>query len=458
MKKTFFLLLALYTFASAQSAAEPMARLISYNANRPKALAPKFAQGETVSYCAYLANGTEAVTNEEDFDKHIRLTLKLWKAYPAYLIRKSGRAQEFADVLPALEKEPKFIRRDGCDFSQFPKEHLHLLNPQPAQSAVQPADISYFFENAFFAAINGRETIPSYFTYNPIPHIHISKQARQNYALAHTWSSDKFNETNRFFTWRERFLSTPLSDRETIDALMNELNQLLREFGYSDSTLLYVLLHETGHAFGLADQHKWINNDKIYTTVETRDSVMDYNQTFLTCDDADGIITLFDDALGLKRSFKSLCDDGIAFENGKEAFEGDKTMESNTRDCQTTRTYHADTKDTGIYDWKESLYVDLAEESAKEIDEKFDLSLMKEKWGGYQTSQGKLKFMDIEDTSKGSYPVGEHFMRLTIGPGMMYKQTIVEHYDDKGNLLDYTLDIYDTPTDTVKESRFVKVK
>ncbi len=455
MKKILILGFALLTAAAAS--AEPMARLVSYNVNRPRFLAPKLAKGEKVTYCTYLSEDGQKVTDAEDFDKTVQLAIKLWTAYPAYVIRKAGREKEFAPVLKALEHTPQLTRLPACNFEPFGKKHTKLLRPQPSRTSAATADVSYFFENAFFAKYNNMEKISSYFTLSPIPHVLITSQVHASHANPATWT-DAGTKTEMFKDLRERILQTPSSDYKAMGEMIDELGLLLKEFGPANRTLLYNALHETGHAFGLADQHKWINNDKIYTTVDPRRSVMDYATTSLTCDDADGIITLFDDALGIKRNFKSLCEDGIEFSNGKEAFKGDKKTTTQTRDLTSSYTYHEDTKDTGIFDWEESLYVDLDEASAKYIDEKFDLSLMKEKWGGYQKAHGKLKFYDVEDTSKGSYPVGEHHMRLTIGPGTMYKQTLLEHYDDQGNLLDYTLEIYDTDTNTVAETRFVKVK
>lgn len=455
MKKLLFLPLLL---VASSLCAEPMARLISYNANRPRYLAPKLARGENISYCTYLSETGKQVTDPEDFDKTVRLAVKLWTVYPAYLIRKAGREQEFAPVLKALEQTPLLNKLPACDFSAFGKKNQSVLNPPPAKKPQTRADVSFFFEDIFFAKLHKMDKISSYFTLNPIPHVLITNQVRQNHAKPETWGAKQQQKTALFNDLRERILNTPASRHETMAELLEELTLLLHGFGYSNTSLLYTVLHETGHAVGLADQHKWINNDKIYTTLSPRQSVMDYATTFLTCDDADGVITLFDDALGIKRSFKSLCGDEISFDDGKEWFEGDKKMETNTRDYRTVRTYHSDTKNTGIYDWEERLYVNLNEDNAKEINEHFDLSLMKDKWGGFQTSKGQLKFIDLEDTSKGSYAIGEHYTRLTIGPGTLYKQVLREHYDNEGNLLDYTLEIYDTKTDTVAQTRHVKVK
>lgn len=456
MKKTVFLGFV-FLFAASAVFAEPMARLVSYNVNRPRFLAPKLAKGEQITYCTYLSEDGQKVTDMEDFDKTIQLAIKLWTVYPAYLIRKQGREEEFAPVLKALEQTPRLGRMPACNFKPFGKKHTKLLRPQPPRISVETADVSYFFENAFFAKYNEMEKISSYFTLNPIPHVLITSQVHRSHAMPNKALPDD-TKPARFNDLRDRILRTPSSNYQEMTKLVEELTELLKEFGSSSRTLLYNVLHETGHAVGLADQHKWINSDKIYTTVDTRRSVMDYATTFLTCDDADGVITLFDDTLGIKRGFKSLCDDGIEFTNGKESFKGDRKSTVQRKGLTSTYTYHEDTKDTGIFDWEESLYVDLNADSAQYINDGFDLSLMKEKWGGYQHAKGKLKFYDTEDTSKGSYPIGEHYTRLTIGPGMLYKQVLWEHFDDQGNLLDYTLEIYNTDTDTVEETRRVKVK
>lgn len=456
MKKLFFAFLILLSGAAA--GAEPMARLVSYNVNRPRFLAPKLARGQEISYCTYLSKDALAVTDMEDFDKTIRLAIKLWTVYPAYLIRQAGREREFAPVLQALDQTPQLKRLPACDFSEFDKKHLHLLNPKPANTQAPRADVSYFFENRFFAKQHNVNTISPYFTLTPIPHVLVTSQVEKSHANAATWPDTPAEKARMFKDLRERILQTPNSDHQKMDGLIKELTLLYQDFGPASRSLLYTLLHETGHAVGLADQHKQVNNDRIYTTINTRRSVMDYATRFLTCDDADGVITLLDDALGIKRDFESLCKDGIAFSNGKELFKGTKKSTLQTRNLYSAYTYREDTKDTGIVDWEEKLYVNLGEESAKDIDPKFDLTVMEEEWGGYQTATGALKFIDLEDTSKGNFPVGELRTKLSLGPGPVYKQILTEHYDNNGNLLDYTLEIYDTETDTVAETRFKKVK
>lgn len=458
MKKTILLGLAFLLSAGAVSAA-PEGQAISYAGNKSRFLSPKLATDRTITYCTYLGRSGTRTTDETDFEKNILLALKLWRAYPAYLIRQQGREKEFAPVLKALERPARLTRLAACSFEAFDKKYQYLLDPQPLENFNgQEADISFFFEDSYFSKAYGENTNASYFSIKPVPHVLIGSHVTQNHAKSTTWPNNPVAHAEKFNMLRERILQTPLSNPVQMKQLIEELMELLTEFGSSQRSLFYTLLHETGHAMGLADQHKWINSDKIRRTIDLRDSVMDYQHTFLTCDDADGIVTLFDDALGIRRKFKSLCNDGISFIDGAEDFTGDKKTSTRRREIESHYIYHEDTRTTGVYEWEEVLFVDLSEDSAKYIDEHFDRSLLKEEWGGYQRSKGTLKLYDLQDTAKGSYPIGEYYIRLTIGPGPLYKQTLLKHYDNQGNLLDYTLEIYDTHTDTVTETRYVKVK
>lgn len=82
-----------------------------------------------------------------------------------------------------------------------------------------------------------------------------------------------------------------------------------------------IILHELGHAFGLADRYLGAIHDGsyIYTSLALRPSVMmDYSTISdkITCDDVDGFITSIDRIRDKKRTFKSFCNDDIVLVNG----------------------------------------------------------------------------------------------------------------------------------------------
>lgn len=79
-----------------------------------------------------------------------------------------------------------------------------------------------------------------------------------------------------------------------------------------------IMTHEMGHVFGLADQYEGTSykGSYIYNSGIKRPSVMDYS-SYVTCDDVDGFITTIDRIREKKRTFRSVCEDGIIIENGK---------------------------------------------------------------------------------------------------------------------------------------------
>ena len=121
------------------------------------------------------------------------------------------------------------------------------------------------------------------------------------YAVA---AFDNFNKKENVIYFRPSSFSGSLNDRVPD----------------SNRTPLSLVTHETGHAFGLADQYVFAFpnfNSLVYTTMKARPSIMDETQT-VTCDDADGIITIFDRFTNTQREFNSLCGDKIRFRNGME--------------------------------------------------------------------------------------------------------------------------------------------
>ncbi len=118
----------------------------------------------------------------------------------------------------------------------------------------------------------------------------------------------------------------------------------------------YIVTHELGHAFGLADKYEGAisYSSFIYNSGVKRPSVMAVSK-FITCDDVDGFITSIDRITHTKRTFKSFCKDGIVIDNGKSiAFvEGEKyTVKEFYKDfdIEIVSTYEKDAKtDDGYF-------------------------------------------------------------------------------------------------------------
>ncbi len=425
-------------------AAVPTARVFSYNENKDKFFAPKLAANRPITYCVYISDEAKDITDAKDFDEHIKLAYKLWMAYPAKMIRQAGRAEEFAKVLQSLEKEPDLISLQDCNFLPYPQKYKQFLAPQPAEGA-EPADISFFYENHFFAHLLGREKIPPHYTYNPVPRVVLPTRMYRNYSNLKTMGNDAA-AAKEFSRLKQQILATPNADFEKMSKLIDELQTLVKKFAYDDKSLFYGLMHEVGHSIGLADQkaNSQDNSDMLYSTVNPRQSIMDNITTVQTCDDADGIIMLFDDALGIKRDFESLCNDGIKFSNGKESFKGQKSNYYRTRDVEMERIYDQTTKDTGVYTIKREEYTGTySKEDSQNIYDKFDRSAMPKDVGGYQYYEGQMRLTDLNKPEGSQVPVGKHKSKLTLGPGAQHKQILYEEFDNNGKLLNYKLEIYE---------------
>ncbi|MDR0292391.1 MAG: hypothetical protein LBI01_06540 [Elusimicrobium sp.] len=79
-----------------------------------------------------------------------------------------------------------------------------------------------------------------------------------------------------------------------------------------------IVAHEAGHALGLGDHYDdgaYLSSIGSYGTIQGRPALMK-EEDYITCDDADAMITLIDRADNKDRTFKSLCSDGIVFKYG----------------------------------------------------------------------------------------------------------------------------------------------
>lgn len=435
-----FTVLSLCFFAVAVNA-KPAARLYTYNINKNVYLAEKLASGKSISYCSYVSEDGLKAISKADFEDYIKLVFRIWTAYPAKVIRQSGREKEFATVLEKLEMAPNLTLLENCDFSKYPEKYLKYLNPLPGVISAPAADISFFYEDVFFSKMNYLDKMPPHYTFNPAPHIVIP-----------TRFIDVYSNSKKFSQLKNDILQTPNYEYTKMAALLDELESFINNFMPPKKNLFYAMLHETGHSIGLADQLKSADNaDIIYSTVNPRISIMDNLTQTLKCDDVDGIIMLFDDALKIKRDFESFCKDGIRFSEGKESFEGEKTNAYNSGYNYMSRTYSSDTKDTGVYFFKSRTYINMeAKEGRKLINKNFDQKAMPKKLGGLQRVSGNMRIVDFNN-SENRVPVGTHKAIITFGPRNLHEQVLIEEYDNNGNLLYYTLEIY-------KEGKLVKKK
>lgn len=172
---------------------------------------------------------------------------------------------------------------------------------------------------------------------------------------------------------------------------------------------------------------------------------MDNAFTFLTCDDADGIVLMLGRESGIRhKDYATLCPkDPTHYSDGKEIFTGTKKREFASRNGYTVRTYYEDTRETGIYFKEESLYIDLEDpDRVQRLYQQLDRRSMPRKGAGYQHYEGKMKMIDMENNPDTVVYVGTHTIRITLGAGAPYEQKVTEEYDDEGNLLSSKREIF----------------
>lgn len=446
MKKNIALIFIFLLIGNAFLMAMPYAQLYTYPTNKPSFLAPKLAGNSPITYCVYIGEAVQQKISVEDMDHFIHLAFKLWTAYPANAIRQSGRSEELAVELEILERDPNLQRLPVCDFSAFPKEKRDKLPLALRHAGVPRADLSFFVDDALFAETTERGIVSPYFTFRPIPHIVIPE--RKTEALMPTVALQRENKEDgmvQLFKLQKEFIATPNADAEKVKILlekMEDLNGKLRMM-YS---LPHLLTHEIGHAIGLADQTVSADNeDLIYGSIRPRRSIMDNGTTFLTCDDADGIVLMLGREKGARHEdYASLCPkDSTHYSDGKEVFTGTRTREFSSRNGSSIRTYYEDTRKTGIYFKEESLYIDLEDPArVQRLYEQLDRQAMPRKGTGYQHYEGKMKMIDMENDPDTVVRVGTHIIRITLGAGAPYKQLVTEEYDDEGNLLSSKREIF----------------
>ena len=79
-----------------------------------------------------------------------------------------------------------------------------------------------------------------------------------------------------------------------------------RFFFYDEDTISSIILHEVGHAFGLADEYLETRPTD-YASAVAGEGIMRHAYSRIGCDEIDGMITLLDRLRGIKREFTSFC-------------------------------------------------------------------------------------------------------------------------------------------------------
>ena len=446
----FFTLLFMLSISPVQ--ARPTNPDFAYRDSPDAYLAHKLINNETITYCIYLSKTAREFTNPQDFEDTLKLAIKSWMINASQRIYLSRQAQELAPILNVLDKDPNLQLLPECSVSQYVNGDVNDLEFPPSGKQVPVADLSIFLEDKFFANMNNMEEMNPFFSHEySSPHIVIPAK----YVNLNPADESVFGEkAKQFVSLRKQLLQTPNHDTKQINRLWIQMLNTLYSLGLNQDNLLFILQHELGHAFGLADQRDSVDNlDLALGTVQARPCIMDNVHMYLTCDDADGMVILLQEALKLKQlRFKSLCQDGISFSGGIEELSSPKTRRFNSGLSTMSRTYYPQTTTDGVYLLEERKYVSTyTEYSFTRIHNVFDFSFMPKELEGFQFRHGYMKMLDVNNHPGNPVPVGEHLYEIILGSGPVHKQILREKYDDNGQLLSYTLEIYDN--DVLKETR-----
>jgi hypothetical protein len=332
MKRLIFITFTLLLLALHIHAAAPMAHLVDAEAAPIKNITEKIAFNKPITYCIYAADNSPE--NISAYIRYIKLAFAAWTESIAYEIKAHNREKGFKDVYNILSQRVELNKLDNCNMLAFKdldegKLLEYLEGPEPV--SFETADISFIIDEKFlteFSKFKAREKNTvfhgvdedeieewhriSFYIRSPIPFIAINPgNAKIDPAKFET-----FERLVDIITKPEGEKSEIEKDNESYRWW--EVYDILAPIDYH--TIPTTIMHELGHAFGLADQYEsgLDNADVFYATVEPRNGIMG-SLNYLSCDDIDGMITRVDRVRGTKRRFNSFCGDNIKFVNGRES-------------------------------------------------------------------------------------------------------------------------------------------
>lgn len=236
-----------------------------------KTLLPQLlARREPLRYCI------EGVPKARQYASALEQGYNAWSAFTARLIRQENRAEEFADLLPFLEK-PFLFKRQFCSYNRQVEDRFH---PRLEES--------YWDTTAFPEEEQLRLIL--------LPQAHMDHICSGGSSVGNSVACTTVLDGGL------RVIVMPLAEETTPDVWRSSF------------------LHEVGHTLGMGEGYSVgaAKNSPLFGTKANRPSVMQAvnDSAGLTCDDADAFIVLADSlsipgkpARGGKtaRTFQSLC-------------------------------------------------------------------------------------------------------------------------------------------------------
>ncbi len=315
MKKVLYALLSVALLGSAAAAA-PYSHLEDLHPEgKSLYLVNRLLGSRTISYCVEMPEEETRFLDRAQARAMIEVALREWTHGIALRIAAAGRADEFKDILPVLDEPLRLVAQSQCNKAALPLWADFYVS---APSAPQ-VDLMFVFSTNYcgetnahytsYYAINGQEPfICSLRRYeNPV-----RTPAEQDYFPP---VGDIENQAELQRQGASVFAQAKAGKYD--GALQKKLWTINYIFNYDDATYFSVLVHEIGHAFGLADEYleKRVGE---YKSRQPGEGIMRRIYQEIGCDEIDGMITLIDRARGTQRNFKSFCPERGLIADGKE--------------------------------------------------------------------------------------------------------------------------------------------
>ena len=281
MKKAMILLFLIFTPFYAFCSTWGLAQTAVHSSYAKKFLMEKFLFSEEISYCTY---GVEPMTEDNYLSLFFEASFRYWTLGSAQWLEQSSRKEEFEDIIQTLKKPFKLNYLGRC-----------------GKKGAGKADIEIISDEDFCDSYDGH----SYFSHDKTAFksglsICLSKKQKD---MRTNISADLLGFeiplskiSKRRFAKGLKYLEN--LKQENISPLSQNIDNVPFPF--------CIVLHETGHALGLADEYSAENNhSREYSSPYRGDGIMN-NWCDILPDDITGLIVLMDKAKGKQRTFRPL--------------------------------------------------------------------------------------------------------------------------------------------------------
>lgn len=286
-------------------------------------LVHKFLTRDALSYCTYPSpNDWEYPLSDEMLSVYFEAAFREWTHGTADYLEKSGRAEEFKDIILLLNKPFQLINKGQCRREWTEKADIEIVADVQRKDL---KDIGAFYERR--GQFGGDSMIGIVYTdYKTYHSLREKKKAKVQDYFEQTLADTDHDKLSLEKVIRNNYFSFSIRDWKIIDK---------ERYGYSDY-VYGVMLHEVGHGFGLADEcfdeHQrfeqrnplggkmlWVghNFDEPYSTPYVGNGIMSYSMNKKrTADDVMGLITILDRLTQTKRIIYPLLSDSRVPEVG----------------------------------------------------------------------------------------------------------------------------------------------